>query len=722
MLKKLSCFLLVIALSTSSLFTAQPQPAHAADRKEVALPTAHDEFSFTTAAKNQYAVEYTINAKAVIEESRKSGCVKITIDYSGSSFSVSNQTEGKKTVPGLAAQVYPAYRGSSDTFEVYSSPQAVASVDNDTVNDRYITNLSKFGDYYGQMTGDDLNGGTFSMHASANCDDDGEAKLEQGASRSYLFTDSSVSVDVAEGAADALCNNLVWVVVIYETFNATKTMVALNTLTLDENATVQGKCNTLGDGDYLLSNPFLATKSSGTTTGHETPSGGGGGDKRSVVYTPQGAKTGVEITFQGGDELFTTQSYDSLKNAAAIFAKSEMRQLEEWLTNDLGFENAESFDLVDGSGILGFDTTSGVIGHKTMDDGRTLLYIWLNGTKGISILDPSSYSEWISNLLNSYGIFHDDGGLHDGFNQAAKAVESKIAEYMSAPKHVIDPNNTFFSFGGYSRGAGVAEILASRDTLNGVKLSEQNCMAYTFGTPDTIHSGEPGNHSWITAVVSEKDPIDHILGWSKQGKTVGYPTYDQSLIDNAYGEDVIGSGNWFRGHMPGNYIANVANSEPVEIEKSHRQKFANWAASWFECPTNVRVMHNGELAASVINNAATNYDPDVYITTNDARQKKVIMPDDGERQIIIEATDDGTMDVSSDILGDSSPQADFVTYNIIKDQFYEFDIETGRVSEYDMPPSSSFASVADVIFPAIIAVLVGGMIVLKVESKRRRNK
>jgi hypothetical protein len=241
-------------------------------------------------------------------------------------------------------------------------------------------------------------------------------------------------------------------------------------------------------------------------------------------------------------------------------------------------------------------------------------------------------------------------------------------------------------------------LLAAGPKLGGVELNADNCLAYTFGTPDTVV--QPNRDApWITNIVSGNDPFDHILPhWEKYGNTVGYD-YDRSVIEKIFGGKP--DTGFFRGHQADNYIANVLTSNPKDSWKNEEERFF-----WEGCPTDVKVIYNDTIVASVINGKALS-DGSVVIGTNENGEKTVLTPDDDGYRIITEATGDGTMSIVTN--SSSDPGVEPAVYDIVKGQVYEIDYSTQEVKVLNnyQDPKRSFGLMARELFSPVIDWLGG---------------
>jgi hypothetical protein len=470
---------------------------------------------------------------------------------------------------------------------------------------------------------------------------------------------------VPDETVETIVNDVIWVLRITQAGPAAKPIA------LQEGSVVYGVIGDhvqMNNKDVpLLYDPIAAMASSK-----------GDDDDHQIEYESEYVTNSVMLKFKGNiAKLLTSQSYDSMKLFATIMAAQEngrvkgAKNIEQWL-GELGFTGIEPFE-TDGDLI---DNATGWFATLSRENKPDIVLVFVQGTDG--------WLQWFSDV-NLYSVTNNkNGNAHDGFWQAKGLTEKALASYLK--RQTLSPDDVFFALCGYSRGAGIVDLMAAGSTLAGATLSSNNYLAYTFGTPDTIRNKQGGNVSRITNVVSGKDPFDHILpNWTKNGQTVGYD-YDQDVIDQFYGENTIAE-NWDmgRGHRAENLIANVFTSEPKLEYK--RGPFGLWRWVRIHCLTNVYVYNrDGELVASVIDNVAESRDPDVYIATTDDGQKDVLFPRDGGYQIEIEATGDDTMQVGSDLIGADTQQTEFnelKSFDIVNKEVYEVDLDTGELKPSD---------------------------------------
>ncbi|MDR1089040.1 MAG: hypothetical protein LBL23_07210 [Coriobacteriales bacterium] len=392
--------------------------------------------------------------------------------------------------------------------------------------------------------------------------------------------------------------------------------------------------------------------------------------------------------------------------------------------NELGFKNIERTVVREGFP----DGTTIWFAHKNADD-KELVFAFAEGTAEFPDLQWLSDASYIANKQ----------GNHIGFEAAKEQAGKRLNQYVSEDTNDIDPDRAFFVLSGYSRGAGITDLLANGSEINGTKLTASNCNAVTFGTPNTIFNKKGGNISHITNVVGGNF-LENCggFGWVKNGRTIGY-NYSQQVVDSYFGENIIGANyDGFIAHRVENYLANIFTKEPTH---EYMKLSMLWAWRRIHCPTDVKVVLGDEIVASVIDNLAESHDSNVVVLTNDAGEKDIITPADGDYRIIVEATDNGQMNVSKTIIGYDPPESgsnEPKAYNIIDGEVYEIDFENNQPilldgladfsdledSEPDTPSKQilSVGSEAGFILLPIAVFLVAGIILLVAVIRGRRKR
>jgi hypothetical protein len=105
----------------------------------------------------------------------------------------------------------------------------------------------------------------------------------------------------------------------------------------------------------------------------------------------------------------------------------------------------------------------------------------------------------LSEFLGNFDILGDLEGHHRDFKMCATQIENKLRSFAGD-----DWKNCVFWICGYSRGAGIANLLAA--SLSGQGLQGRT-YAYTFGSPGTKIMGTQINYNNIYNVINNLDIV-----------------------------------------------------------------------------------------------------------------------------------------------------------------------------------------------------------------------
>lgn len=460
---------------------------------------------------------------------------------------------------------------------------------------------------------------------------------------------------------------------------------------------------------YLLIDPLT----SGRYEGEIDP------DDYVFSYQPQFKCDPVDLRIGSDiDELFTEQNYDSMKAFCTVMAATENGKTKEWLEK-IGFKDVFRRTATDAAPIFHMsDSQSYWIGHKKMANDKDLVFIFFEGTSG--------FEQWVSDV-NAYSPTRTDSdGFHDGFYQAEKLCKEQI-EKSYIDTYINNPNEVFYSISGYSRGGAIANLLAAEYKINGVELTNENCLSYTFGTPNTRWKQSQYSNSWITNIVDGDDWLTSLPNhWTKHGIVLGYD-YDRSVLQTFYSSDSLNLRNTSdstkftvgRGHVAENYIARVFTSEP-----NKQWDTSKWRWSYIHCPTDITILKDGKTVANVVDNVVTSDDLNIGIFVNEAGEKDIITPYDEKYQVIVEATSDGAMDVALNILGgdETAKINEQVNYNITKGETYEVDQETGEVKPLSEISKDKKASLSGFTVFLICFIIISIAIIVLIQKRYIRKK
>ncbi len=163
---------------------------------------------------------------------------------------------------------------------------------------------------------------------------------------------------------------------------------------------------------------------------------------------------------------------------------------------------------VGGDGPIGFFFAS-----KMLTDGVRLVVIAVRGT--------ANEAEWLSNMDISGGAAGI--AVHKGFDRAEQNVRSSLTTWLSGKG--ISPATAKFIVTGHSRGAAVANLLASR-IVSFLGTPAQNVYAYTFATPNVFIDTTASNT--IFNIINPEDFVPRIplelWGFGKNGTQLILPS------------------------------------------------------------------------------------------------------------------------------------------------------------------------------------------------------
>lgn len=189
------------------------------------------------------------------------------------------------------------------------------------------------------------------------------------------------------------------------------------------------------------------------------------------------------------DTYSHTLAQASLGLALSAFRSKALKQDEQDVTVRAYLEGAGFSALAsqDYDKIPTADTVSTVIGSKKLD-GFTLV--------AVAICGGGYGSEWLSNFTVG------DEERHVGFNGAARKVQARIRDYISA-QGISSPVKLWMA--GYSRAAAITNLVTADLTDSGLF---SDVFAYTFATPRTTKA--PRGYPNIFNIIGKFDPVPMI--------------------------------------------------------------------------------------------------------------------------------------------------------------------------------------------------------------------
>lgn len=298
---------------------------------------------------------------------------------------------------------------------------------------------------------------------------------------------------------------------------------------------------------------------------------------------------------------------------------------------------------------------------KKQGNGQTLVWIAVRGTDGV-------FGEEMSDNLAGY--INPDNGEHGGFADAAEdLLSSRLMNFLGTE----DLSDTTFVLTGFSRGAAVANILASRLIDKGVQ--ESNVFAYTFACPDTVNnvsSEVNAGYGSIFNIANAEDFISWAPGgafswaplikdWDKYGQSYWFSDVwdDYADLEMIFDPSEI--------HNEEKYLDQLRAEKLLTEykEKEEAKKALDKASVWREshqfealvqkgedvltwvgihCPVDVEVYASGQLVGSVTYNMAQVLDEDKVYISIVGGEKNIYLLDDDTYTFRLTALCEGTME------------------------------------------------------------------------------
>lgn len=305
---------------------------------------------------------------------------------------------------------------------------------------------------------------------------------------------------------------------------------------------------------------------------------------------------------------------------------------------------------------------------KDLSNGEKLVLVTIRGTQGGDLFN----GEWAGNL--QYKDFDDPlyTGPHPNFNQCSNTIYAELKAYL-AELRIFNFNNTVIAVTGHSKGAGVGNLLTVKLVDNGV--SEQKIFDYNFGCPDVALQNWDNAKSYncIFNICNERDPVTHIPGKlqkavnncqyglvsvinlaGKEWDKYGYTLWFRRTGDNGWSWDLRGSAPDFAHNMNMyiDYIKN--NSETLDSYFTSLEELCSHTNDillmCIKCPVDITVYDSqNQVIATVIENKVAYFNHNIPIIVFAIDNQKFILSfTEEELDVIINATDSGTMDVISE--------------------------------------------------------------------------
>lgn len=204
------------------------------------------------------------------------------------------------------------------------------------------------------------------------------------------------------------------------------------------------------------------------------------------------------------------------------------------------FETME-FDVGDGESENSNDTTKMVVSAFMQKYYKTYLLYFNVSFVGT---DNSTNTEWLSNFdIGSEQSYYTGSSTdwatkenHKGFDVAANRAIEILQKYFATFGASGIAGNVVVGINGYSRGAAIANIVASKFYSSDYDLGDNAaCFAYTFATPATTTAENSEEYNYIHNVINNDDIITSIptsaMGFHRYGQDIVFDLDDESMSE-----------------------------------------------------------------------------------------------------------------------------------------------------------------------------------------------
>lgn len=262
----------------------------------------------------------------------------------------------------------------------------------------------------------------------------------------------------------------------------------------------------------------------------------------------------------------STMSQNLALSSASLASITYKETSIKTVLKEMGFNNVKSYyynkATKEDNDWVGF-----VIGSKDINisTGKYSLYaIFIRGTAG--------NTEWYSNFNMGKGKYHT------GFNTAAKRVLKCIKDNNLIP---TNKTNNKIWITGHSRGAAVANLIASSLSCDGTMAKPDNIYCYTYACPNV--STETSSYKYNN-IFNFNNPCDIITelplsswGYSRFGKTIIMPTSGE-IYNNLTEKFNVFTGETFAGNSNLNAVLKQMKNWLPTINKYYDKGLLNYSA------------------------------------------------------------------------------------------------------------------------------------------------
>lgn len=395
----------------------------------------------------------------------------------------------------------------------------------------------------------------------------------------------------------------------------------------------------------------------------------------SVEYNPKLAHLLIDLCEEAGDE-------DKLNDCFRSMGFDNESADGDFLT-DYSYDVRQAVTALENNPLVAYGLAT-----RKLDDGSTVVLVVVRGTGAL----PYDYMGWIGNVLDSAA---NRFGEHSSFSDAGRGLLRNTAIFLGAEDgdiRSVDTSNTKFVITGHSRGAAAANIMAAR--MINLGIPESNVYCYTFACPDTtvIANDEAVSYRSIFNIGHVNDPVTWVPSaiWTDSGEKDGWGA--NSYWDK-YGNSYWFSEDWdnaqeirekisYSSYGPFNII-NLVDLVDRAIDYHPQSRYLDYLKYEYDlsvfrdreettdtieqaidadnnpvsysgtktmildvfCPVDVLLLDGaGDAMVSIEGNQVDRAESFDGIVAIDGGKKRIVIPDAGDFDIRLVATDSGNMD------------------------------------------------------------------------------
>lgn len=203
--------------------------------------------------------------------------------------------------------------------------------------------------------------------------------------------------------------------------------------------------------------------------------------------------SGYDLTLEFDDKYFDESATEENHKLTLLSFGASLNAAKTALGTF--FYSSMHYDNIVSSGYdtINENTIGYYLAHKTIKDYELV---------SVSIRGLDYYQEWANNLKIG------KTGNHEGFDEKANAIYEALKTYLNAYSN----KEIKLWLTGYSRGGGIANVLASKllKERNEISVKKENLFVYTFETPRGLALENAVEYENVFNYVNNTDPVTKI--------------------------------------------------------------------------------------------------------------------------------------------------------------------------------------------------------------------